>query len=138
MLVGLPIGSLALLNMAADPWSNSINRGMAIATGILAPTLGYAFARRAIQPSLVSGIGAAATVTVVAVLIGAVLTGAVAAIDLGESPEQIASSAVGLGVFGLVFLGVPALLLIFPIAFAWVCLVRAGMFAQRWAGWSGR
>ena len=106
-----PDGDGALLNM-----------GITNTALVLGVVLSWLFAERAARPRWQQALAAALTVDLTAVLLGAFLVAAQVSLAGGVAEPVGATWAVGL--IGLLFLGLPALVLVFLPVIAWVVLVQ--------------
>jgi hypothetical protein len=97
---------------------------MAMAALPLAASLGWLFADRAVRPGWRAGLVAALGVDISALVLGAFLVAALSSFSANSEPGDLLASTIGLGLIGLVFLGIPMLVLAFFVAIVWVGLVR--------------
>ncbi|MGH2464322.1 MAG: hypothetical protein ACRDGI_02580 [Candidatus Limnocylindrales bacterium] len=120
-VAALAPGGLALLATVradAPDWS------WPAATLILGVALGWIFAPRAANPGWRDGLHAVAAVTLWGVVLGSFLVVALS-VDYsnGDGPGVI----LVFGVVGLIFLGIPMMLVTFVVATAWVGIVKLGV-----------
>lgn len=90
---------------------------------LLAPVLGWLFARGAAGPRAADGVRAALGIALIAVPAGAFLTVAILSWGHGDL-GYVLGSTLGVGLFGLILFGIPSFLLAHLIALVWVAIVR--------------
>ena len=117
---GLMIGGLVVVIILAMPDDSAFTRAFAAPTLILAAVLGPWFGPRAARRCRGSVGGTAALAACVAVLVGPFLV-----VLLATSGGTISLALVfAFGVFGLIYLGPIAFVVVFPVTFAWAGLVQ--------------
>ena len=115
MVIWTPVALLVFSRAADDP------RGWALVVAglLVTPIVGAFFGRRATD-SRGLGAGTAALFSLTSVLAGALSFGLLVAILDGRNPID----AVGFGMVGIAFFGVPFLILGFNLGLIWVALTR--------------
>jgi len=100
---------------------------MATATLILGVALGWTFAPKAASPGWRNGLQAAKAITLLAVVLGSFLVVTIS-IEYGTTdPSGWVPTILEAGLLGLVFLGIPMMIVTFVVATAWVGVVKLAL-----------
>lgn len=124
----IDFGIVRLNDYGMDVPASTTDAAFIAVTLALTGPLGWLFAHWAVRPGRGGAVGAAIGLDIAAVVLGSYLiAGFVSAVDGGYYAgvvEWFEATAV-FGTFGLVFLGLPMLVVVFLPALTWVALMRA-------------
>ena len=127
-LLGLIIGVAWIVAAVVNP-EPSPDPMTGLLVTVLAPPLGWAFAPMAASPGLGDAFLSAASITVIAVPLGALMVAAAMGSHSGLGLGEDIAGTLVIAIIGLVILGLPIALVTFVVASIWVGLLRVALIA---------